>query len=109
MKCPKCIEKYSNANKKMRNIIIYSVAIASLGTVACIGVKKVKNMMDKKYEDDEEEIEKIFQEKERMKFYEDEFIRQEEEEQEELEKVVDEFNSKRLTRENCPHCGNKKE
>ena len=44
-----------------------------------------------------------------MKFYEDEFIRQEEEEQEELEKAVDEFNSRRLKREECPHCGKKEE
>lgn len=107
MKCLKYIEKYSNANKKMRNIIICGVATSSLAAGAYIGIKKAIKMKNNKAEYDEDEIEEIFKEKERMKFYEDEFIRQEEEE-EELKKAVEEFNSKRLTRKNCPHCGKKK-
>ena len=44
-----------------------------------------------------------------MQFYEDEFIRQEEEEQENLEKAVNEFNSRRLRRDECPHCSENKQ
>lgn len=108
MKCPRYIEEYSNTNRKMRRMIFCGVATASLATVAYMGVKKVLKMIDDEVLYDEDKIEKTDQEKDRMKFYEDEFIRQEKEEQEELEKAVEEFNSKRLTRESCPHCRRKK-
>ncbi len=114
MKCPKYIEEYSNTNRKIRKMIFRGVATASLATAAYMGVKKALKMIDNQALFDEDEpydkdkIEEIYQEKDRMKFYEDEFIRQEKEEQEELEKAVEEFNSKRLTRESCPHCGRKK-
>lgn len=108
MKCPRYIEEYSNTNRKMRRMIFCGVATASLSTVAYMGVKKVLKMIDDEVLYDEDKIEKTDQEKDRMKFYEDEFIRQEKEEQEELEKAVEEFNSKRLTRESCPHCRRKK-
>lgn len=114
MKCSKYIEEYSNTNRKIRKMIFRGVATASLATAAYMGVKKALKMIDNQALFDEDEpydkdkIEEIYQEKDRMKFYEDEFIRQEKEEQEELEKAVEEFNSKRLIRESCPHCGRKK-
>ena len=43
-----------------------------------------------------------------MQFYEDEFKRQEKEEEEALAKAVDEFNSRRLQRDECPHCSSEK-
>ena len=55
-----------------------------------------------------DEIEEILQEKEKMQFYEDEFKRQEKEEEEALAKAVDEFNSRRLKRDECPHCSSEK-
>lgn len=110
MKNSRGMEMYSNVNRKMRHMMIYGVATASLAAGAYIGIKKIaQTMEDKKlgryYED---EVEEILKEKERMKFYEDEFIRQEQEEKEELEEAVKEFNSKRLVREKCPHCGSRK-
>ena len=110
MKSLRCIEMYSNANKKTRNMIIYGAATTSLAAGAYIGIKKIAQIIEDKklaryYED---EIEEILQEEERMKFYEGEFIRQEKDEQEELEEAVKEFNSKRLGREKCPNCGSRK-
>lgn len=106
MKCMECIENYIHVNRKIRRAIIFGAATAGVAAGAYIGTRKISQLIEDKrlaryYED---EIEEIFQEKEKMKFYEDEFIRQEKEEQEELEKVVDEFNSRRLKRDECPHC-----
>ena len=94
----KCVENYLDANKKLRKAVIFGAATAGVAAGTYIGVKKLTQLIEDKrlaryYED---EIEEIFKEKERMKFYEDEFIRQEKEEREELEKSVEEFNSRRF-------------
>ena len=107
----KCIENYIDVNKKLRKAVIFGAITAGATAGAYVGIKKITEMIEDKrlaryYED---EIEEIFKEKERMKFYEDEFIRQEEEEKEDLKKSVDEFNSRRLKREECPHCGKEKD
>lgn len=107
----KCIENYIDINKKVRKAVFFGAATAGVAAGAYFGIRKLTQLIEDRklvryYED---EIEEIFKEKEKMKFYEDEFIRQEEEEQEELEKAVDEFNSRRLKREECPHCGKKEE
>ncbi len=107
----KCIESYIDMNKKVRKAVFFGAATAGIGFAAYIGTKKMMSIIEDRklaryYED---EIEKIFEEKERMKFYEDEFIRQEKEEEEKLKKAVDDFNSRRLRREECPHCKKDKE
>ena len=107
----KCVENYLDVNKKLRKAVIFGAATAGVAAGTYIGVKKLTQLIEDKrlaryYED---EIEEIFKEKERMKFYEDEFIRQEKEEREELEKSVEEFNSRRLRREECPCCRDTKE
>ena len=94
----KCVENYLDVNKKLRKAVIFGAATAGVAAGTYIGVKKLTQLIEDKrlaryYED---EIEEILKEKERMKFYEDEFIRQEKEEREELEKSVEEFNSRRL-------------
>ena len=111
MKSIECIQHYMDVNKKLRKAIIFGSATAGVAAGAYIGARKILGLIEEKkleryYED---EIEKIFEEKERMQFYEDEFIRQEEEEQEELEKAVEEFNSRRLRRDECPHCSQNKQ
>lgn len=110
MKSIECFEHYRDINKKARKAVIFGAVTAGVGAAAYIGTRKLLGIIEDKrlaryYED---EIEEIFKEKEKMQFYEDEFIRQEEEEKEELEKVVDEFNSKRLRREECPRCSENK-
>lgn len=110
MKSIECISNYMYVNKKLRKAIIFGAASAGVAAGAYVGVRKMMNLIEDRklaryYED---EIEEIFEEKEKMKFYEDEFIRQENEEKEELEKVVDEFNSRRLKRDECPHCSEDK-
>ncbi|MCC3867016.1 hypothetical protein [Terrisporobacter mayombei] len=110
MKSIECIEHYKHVNRKLGKALIFGAVTAGVGAAAYIGSRKLLGIIEDKrlaryYED---EIEEIFKEKEKMQFYEDEFIRQEEEEQEELEKVVDEFNSKRLKREECPRCSENK-
>ena len=111
MKSIECIGHYMDVNRKLKKAVIFGAATAGVAAGAYIGVRKVMQIVEDKrlaryYED---EIEEIFRKKEQMKFYEDEFIRQEQEEQEELEKAVDEFNSRRLRREECPHCAENKE
>lgn len=106
----KCVENYLDVNKKVRRGVIFGAATAGVAAGAYIGIKKLTQLIEDKrlekyYED---EIEEIFKEKERIKFYENEFIREEEEEKEELEKAVEEFNSRRLKREECPICKDKK-
>ena len=110
MKSIECIEHYMDVNKKLRKAIIFGTATAGVAAGAYIGARKVIGLIEDRrlaryYEDG---IEEIFKDKERMKFYEDEFIREEEEEQKNLEKAVDEFNSRRLRREKCPHCSENK-
>lgn len=110
MKSIEYFEHYRNMNKKVKKAVIFGAVTAGVGAAAYIGTRKLLGIIEDKrlaryYED---EIEEIFNEKEKMQFYENEFIRQEEEEKEELEKVVDEFNSKRLKREECPHCSENK-
>lgn len=111
MKSIECIEHYMDVNKKLRKAIIFGAATAGVAAGAYIGARKVLGLIEDKrlarYYDDE--IEEIFKEKEKMQFYEDAFIRQEEEEKKELEKAVNEFNSRRLKREDCPYCSEKKE
>lgn len=111
MKSIECIQAYMDVNKRLRKAIIFGAATAGVAAGAYIGARKIVEIIEDKklaryYED---EIEEIFKQKEKMKFYEDEFIRQEEEEKEDLEKVVDEFNSRRLRRDECPHCSEDKE
>lgn len=111
MKSIQCIEQCIDVNKKLSKVIIFGAASAGIAGGAYVGVKKIMGLIEDKklaryYEDG---IEEIFKEKERMKFYEDEFIRQEKEEQENLEKAVDEFNSRRLRRDECPHCSQNKQ
>lgn len=111
MKSIECIEHYKHLNKNLGKAIIFGAVTAGVGAGAYIGARKLLGMIEDKrlaryYED---EIEEIFKDKENMKFYEDEFIRQEEEEKEELEKVVEKFNSRRLKREECPICSEIKE
>ena len=111
MKSIECIQHYMDVNRKLRKAIIFGSATAGVAAGAYIGARKILGLIEEKrlekyYED---EVEKIFEEKERMQFYEDEFVRQEEEEQEELKKAVDEFNSRRLTRDECPHCSENKQ
>lgn len=111
MKSIEYFEHYRNMNKKVKKAVIFGAVTAGVGAAAYIGTRKLLGIIEDKrlaryYED---EIEEIFKEKEKMQFYEDEFIRQEEEEKEALEKVVDEFNSKRLKREECPHCSENKD
>lgn len=106
MNSMKCIGHYMDVNKKLRKAIMFGAVAAG----AYIGTRKILGIIEDKrlaryYED---EIEEIFKEKEKMQFYEDEFIRQEKEEEEELEKAVDKFNSRRLRREDCPHCSENK-
>ena len=111
MKSIECIEHYMDLNKKLRKAIIFGAATAGVAAGAYIGARKIIGLIEDKklaryYEDG---IEEIFRDKERMQFYEDEFIRQEEEEQENLEKAVNEFNSRRLRRDECPHCSENKQ
>ena len=110
MKSIECFEHYRDMNNKAKKALIFGAVTAGVGAAAYIGTRKLLGIIEDKrlaryYEN---EIEEIFREKEKMQFYEDEFIRQEEEEKEELEKVVDEFNSRRLTREECPSCSENK-
>lgn len=110
MKSIEYFEHYRNINNKVKKAVIFGAVTAGVGAAAYIGTRKLLGIIEDKrlaryYED---EIEEIFKEKDKMQFYEDEFIRQEEEEKEALEKVVDEFNSKRLKREECPHCSENK-
>lgn len=104
MKSIECIQHYKHLNKNIGKAIIFGAVTAGVGAGAYIGSRKLLGIMEDRrlaryYED---EIEEIFKEKEKMKFYEDEFIRQEVEEKEELEKAVNEFNSKRLRRDEYP-------
>lgn len=110
MKSVACISNYMSANKKLRKVIVLGAAGAGVAAGAYVGARKIIRLMEDKRlaRDYEDEIEEIFEEQEKMKFYENEFIRQENEEKEELEKVVDEFNSRRLKREECPHCSENK-
>ena len=110
MKSIEYFEHYRDINQKVKKAVIFGAVTAGVGAAAYIGTRKLLGIIEDKrlaryYED---EMEEIFKEKEKMQFYEDEFIRQEEEEKEALEKVVDEFNSKRLKREECPHCSENK-
>lgn len=111
MKSMDHIEHHMNINKMLRKAIIFGAATAGIAAGAYVGTRKIIELIEDKklaryYED---EIEEIFQDKEKMKFYEDEFIRQENEEKAELEKAVEEFNSRRLRREDCPNCSNNME
>ena len=90
----KCVENYLDANKKLRKAVIFGAATAGVGAGTYIGVKKLTQLIE---------------DKRLARYYEDEFIRQEKEEREELEKSVEEFNSRRLRREECPCCGETKE
>lgn len=106
MKSMEYIENHMNINRKLKKAIMFGAATAGIAAGAYMGTKKIIQLMEDKklaryYED---EIDEILQNKEQMKFYENEFIRQENEEKEELEKAVKEFNSRRLTKDNCPHC-----
>ena len=90
----KCVENYLDANKKLRKAVIFGAATAGVAAGTYIGVKKLTQLIE---------------DKRLARYYEDEFIRQEKEEREELEKSVEEFNSRRLRREECPCCGETKE
>lgn len=110
MKSVEYLEQYINLNKKITKAVLFGAATAGVAAGAYIGARKIIDIIEDKrlaryYED---EIENIFQEKERMKFYEDEFIRQEEAEKEELQQAVNEFNSRRLRRDECPNCSDEK-
>lgn len=110
MNCIKCASRYMDVNRKMIKAVFFGAVTAGVAAGAYVSMKKIYEVVEDRklaryYED---EIEKIFEEKERMKFYEDEFIRQEKEEEEALEKAIDEFNSRRLKRKECPHCGKEK-
>ena len=111
MKSMEHIEHHMNINKKLRKAMIFGAATAGIAAGTYMGTRKMMKLIEDKrlaryYED---EIEEIFQDKEKKKFYEDEFIRQEKQEKEELEKAVEEFNSKRLRREQCPNCSDNME
>ena len=85
-------------NKQIRKIVMLSAVSAGMTLGIYMSIKKIMETIEDKrlaryYED---EIEKIFEEKEKQKEHED------------LEKAVDEFNSKRLKREECPHCSKHK-
>lgn len=100
-----CMCKY----KKMKRAALFSVVTVGVGSGLYLVLKKSAQM--------NEDIE-LFKEYEeanpnedytgRMAFYEAEFKRQDEEEHAKLEKAVEEFNSKRLSRETCPQCGSKR-
>ena len=83
---------------------IYILKILNKGYVVSVSSSKTDILSELS----EDEIEEILQEKEKMQFYEDEFKRQEKEEEEALAKAVDEFNSRRLKRDECPHCSSEK-
>ena len=101
----KSIERYMYINKKLRKTIVFGAATAGLAAGAYIGTKKIMSLIEdrrlSRYYDDE--IEEIFTDEEKMKFYENEFIREEQEEQENLERAVNEFNSRRLRSDKCTH------
>ena len=106
MDCVKCITNGIDLNRKMAKAVLFGAITAGVTAGAYVGIRKIAQLVEVKrlaryYED---EIEEILQEKEKMQFYEDEFKRQEKEEEEALAKAVDEFNSRRLKRDECPHC-----
>lgn len=100
----KCIERY----KKMRRIALFGVASIGIGS----GLYKIyRNYME--LEEDKEYYKRYTEEnseenyKSKLDFYEDVFKKQDEQEEKELKEAVDQFNSRRLNRENCPICGEK--
>ena len=110
MDCVKCITNGIDLNRKMAKAVLFGAITEGVTAGAYVGIRKIAQLVEDKrlaryYED---EIEEILQEKEKMQFYEDEFKRQEKEEEEALAKAVDEFNSRRLKRDECPHCSSEK-
>ncbi|WP_455538352.1 hypothetical protein [Terrisporobacter sp.] len=92
----KCIENYFDTNRRIRRAVIFGAATAGVAAGVYVGVKKITNLIEDKklaryYED---EIEEIFKEKE---------------EREELETAINEFNSRRLKREDSPSSEEKKD
>ena len=105
-----CMCKCKEAYKRMKNLTLFTIASIGVGTgiyLACQRSKKISE--DKEYYRRYTEYNPDEDYKARMDFYEAEFKRQDEEEEAELKKAVEEFNSKRLKREECPHCGRKPE
>lgn len=89
MKSMEYIGQCINANKKFRKAMIFGATGAGVAAGAYIGGRKIM---------------KLIEDKKLARYYENEFMEQENEENEELEKAVDEFNSRRLKRDEYPHC-----
>lgn len=95
--------------KKFKRATILSLGAVGVGTGLYLMYKKSMQLEeDKELYREYEETHPEEDYKERMDFYEAEFKRQDEEEERELVRAIDEFNSRRISREECPRCGSTK-
>lgn len=101
----RCIENY----KKMRKAALLGIVSAGVGAGVYIAYKKYMQLQeDKEYYKKYTEENPLEDYQARMDFYEAEFKRQDEKEEQELKEAIEKFNSRRLNRENCPVCKNKR-